>query len=295
MNCVKRQSVLSCFTVLAIAADARRTQHAEENSKSLKHKNKGLLQLLLAQGSTGGITRRFALGSSLALAAPMSAQAILEEKGDFRGNKNRPCTTNFGAPTVETCFEFGPLSDARKALKKCYGDSQCVATGEVSPERSAPPWVPDKGSSAEANMTRAWEFLVKAVEEQEGLQIVEKNDEDYYLHATADSVIPPGGTDDVEFKLYEPVVATFRAASRSTVYAPGQETPISNQKSHRDRLNQIKRRLGWEDQYAAGGQLPPKADVVPIFGIKLGLFGDSKPAPGMFDDEDDDDTPIMIR
>ena len=61
------------------------------------------------------------------------------------------------------------------------------------------PWV--YGGEAKDSTATAWLTLVKAVEGQEGLKVVEvdNGNTQYYLRAETPSKVPPGGVDDLEF------------------------------------------------------------------------------------------------
>ena len=105
-------------------------------------------------------------------------------------------------------------------------------------------------------MQRAWRSLINAIEDQPNLSIVERDDKGLYLRAQAISTVPKDGIDDVEFRLVDDprsgVRALFRSATRQAVFLYPLQQPVPNQKSHTDRLEDIRLRLGWESLGLAG-------------------------------------------
>ena len=121
-----------------------------------------------------------------------------------------------------------------------------------------PPWAPSKVSPEAADTARAWRSLIAAVQDQPGLQIVERDDAGYYMHATAPTVVSGlDALDDVEFLLRTDAPGTapralFRSSTRQSVFVYPLQQPVPNQKSHFDRLEAIRLRLGWENQGLSG-------------------------------------------
>lgn len=162
----------------------------------------------------------------------------------------RKCkTVSNPALTVVTCNDFGVQADGR--LVGCEADEACVAPGAVTnPSKFAPPWAPDARSPEASDPARAWRSLVNAVQEEETLTIVERDDKQLYLRATAVAQVPPDGVDDVEFLLRPGpgrVTTIFRSATRQRVFVYPLQQPVPNQDSHTSRLRSIRGRLGWEE------------------------------------------------
>jgi hypothetical protein len=203
----------------------------------------------------------------------------------MNGDTSRRCKRETVPPStvIVTCNEYGVKADGR--LEGCGADVSCIATSAVKiPDKYSVPWSPPIASSLSENVTRAWRNVVNAVEDQEGLTIVERRDEDRYLRATAASVIPKGGIDDIEFLMKDqlPPTVLFRSATRQSVFIYPLTQPLDNQKSHAERLQQIRDRLGWEED-----NLPGMKTGTISGGFKDSFgFGLFNPAPSSVDEED---------
>ena len=217
-------------------------------------------------------TRRDFVGGAVAFSLPSSALAA---SITGQTDASRLCkTASTPAATVVTCLGYGIQKDGR--LAGCSADEACIATSAVrNPSKFAPPWAPNKLSPEASDVKRAWRSLVAAVEEQEGLTMVDRVDDDYYLRCTAPSAVPSDGIDDVEFRLLAelPPRAVFRSASRQSVFVYPLQQPLPNQKSHAERLEAIRIRLGWETLGLAGdGALEAEMggrQVRNFFGLQL--------------------------
>ncbi|KAJ8601741.1 hypothetical protein CTAYLR_006758 [Chrysophaeum taylorii] len=158
-----------------------------------------------------------------------------------------PCRTETSALfKTRTCVRTG-IQDGR--LLSCTPSENCVATSAVkSPSQFGPPW-----TYGRSNATEAFRDLVGAVED-EGLTIVEVDEDNFYLHATAPTQVRGGRAldlDDVEFKLAPADDLVFyRSASREAIFFfPAQNiysVPLSDGGSNRARLEAVRKRLGWE-------------------------------------------------
>ena len=161
---------------------------------------------------------------------------------------NRLCkTVSTPAATVVTCLGYGLQKDGR--LAGCAADEACIASSAVrNPSKFAPPWQPNARSPEAADVKRAWRALVSAVEDQEGLVVAERIDDKFYLRCTAPAQVPNDGVDDIEFRMLDelPPRALFRSATRQAVFVYPLQQPVPNQKSHAQRLEAIRNRLGWE-------------------------------------------------
>lgn len=203
--------------------------------------------------TTSMLRREFVLSTVGLLSAPHAALAVA---GDITGDSSsRYCqTSSTPAATVVTCLGFGLDSNSR--LHGCAADEACVASAAVNnPSKFSPPWAPMSTSREAKDGQRAWRALVSAVEDEPGLTIVERNDERLYLRATAPAAVPTDGTDDVEFRLLDEAGgprALYRSATRQSVFVYPLQQPIPNQKTHAERLERIRVRLGWESLGLAG-------------------------------------------
>lgn len=93
----------------------------------------------------------------------------------------------------------------------------------------------------------AWLSLVKAVEGSEDLQVIETDNNQYYLRAQGKSKVPPGGYDDLEFLLVpQESLVFFRTASRQMVFVYPVQQPLSDGGTLKKRLDGIQKTLGWE-------------------------------------------------
>ena len=203
----------------------------------------------LVVGSVVG-RRLFVSAVTAALAGTPAFPAFAAVQGTITGDTSRKCqTSSTPAATVVTCLGYGKDKDGR--LKGCGADEACIAPAAVNnPSKFSPPWAPIANSREAQDPQRAWRALVNAVEEQNGIQIVERSDDSYYLRATAPSAVPTDGIDDIEFRLLPEVGAPralFRTASRQAVFVYPLQQPIPNQASHAERLKAIRVRLGWEE------------------------------------------------
>jgi len=197
------------------------------------------------------LTRRAALSGICAAGCPPAVHAAT---GSITGQSGRKCQTlSNPAVTVVTCLGFGLQSDGR--LAGCAADEACIASSAVNnPSKFAPPWAPSGSSPESTDAPRAWRSLIAAVQDQSDLSIVERDDERYYVRAQAPSVVNGlDCVDDVEFLLRVDGAesaprALFRSATRQSVFVYPLQQPVNNQKSHFQRLEAIRLRLGWENQ-----------------------------------------------
>ena len=185
------------------------------------------------------------VGGGLSLCTP---QALLAASVTGQNDATRLCkTVSTPAATVVTCLGYGLQKDDR--LAGCSADEACIASSAIrNPSKFAPPWAPNKLSPEASDTRRAWRALVSAVEDQRDLTVAERVDEKYYLRCTAPSAVPQDGIDDIEFRLLDelPPRALFRSATRQSIFVYPLQQPLPNQKSHAERLEQIRSRLGWE-------------------------------------------------
>jgi len=233
---------------------------------------------------------RGAFGALLALSARSAGASV---SGGITGLDDKLCKTDSDPfKTIVTCINYG-LENGR--LRGCNSDEACIATAQdTSNSQYAFPW-----TSSTSDAPRAWTSVVAAVEDQPDLKIVVREDDKFYLRATAKSKVPPGGTDDVEFLVIsgpdsKPLVS-FRSSTRQTLYVYPLQQPVDNQQSHIDRLKAIRSRLAFgqeSSQSIAGyGALDrTKGDEYNagnLFGFKL--------EGGKVDDEGTEDFEAALR
>lgn len=147
-------------------------------------------------------------------------------------------------------------------LAKCRGDNPCISTSSVgNPSKFGPPWSYQPQTDSP---DLAWQSLKSAILsiKDKGV-IVESIDgpNTYYLRAEFPSTWK--GTDDVEFRLItSDALVTYRSASREAIFIYPLQTPINTNKN-KNRLEEIRNALGWEE--FAGDQLYIGSDskVVP--------------------------------
>ena len=196
---------------------------------------------------------RLSMTRRAALTCAMMPQSAFAAQGSVTGQAGRRCKTESNpAVTVVTCLGFGLQRDGR--LAGCAADEACISSSAVNnPSKFAPPWAPPTVSPEASDAARAWRSLIGAVQDQPGLEIVEKDDSNYYMRAQAlSSVSGLDAIDDVEFLLRGDAGAVpralFRSATRQSVFVYPLQQPVPNQKGHSERLEAIRQRLGWENQ-----------------------------------------------
>lgn len=173
-------------------------------------------------------------------------------------------------------------------LAGCAADEACLSSSAVNnPSKFSPPWAPSSVSPEAADAARAWRSLVAAVQDQPGLEVVERDDTGRYLRATAPTVVSGlDAVDDIEFLLRTDSGAApralFRSSTRQSVFVYPLQQPVPNQKSHFDRLEAIRLRLGWENQGLSGDS----ALEAEMSGAKVGNFFGFLSGVKVPDDED---------
>eukprot|EP00967_Tisochrysis_lutea_P068961 scaffold90508_cov28-Tisochrysis_lutea.AAC.3 len=193
------------------------------------------------------------------VAAPPASRAI----------PDRRCTTTSNPSITVTVCERPPLS-ADGSLGGCGAGESCIATAAVkSPSKYSPPWAPPSFSAEATDAGRAFRALVGAIEEQAGLQIQEQDAEQLYVRAIGSSAVPPDGTDDVEFRVRRDsetnrVSVSFRSGTRQSIMVYPITQPLVDDASHYKRLNEIRRRLGWDEM----GRLPSGVELEQGEGIR---------------------------
>lgn len=149
------------------------------------------------------------------------------------------------APQKRTPPQVFGLKKGR--LLPCRQISNCISTSSInSVEKYSRPWAFSNDAEVE------FKDLVNAVQQNSQLKVVEINEDNKYIHATAKSAVPPTGTDDVEF-LLNPTdkIIAYRSNSRETVGGGGQI--VGDGGSNRNRLESIKRKLGVAEMSSTEG------------------------------------------
>jgi len=154
-------------------------------------------------------------------------------------------TSSTGVTTI-SCRRFGLDRDSR--LLGCNPSENCVSTSAVNtPGKYSEPWsYVSKSNSAR----QAWIALLELAKYDTlglGLKLVEADADNFYLHATSPSKIPPGSFDDLEF-LFKPLdnIVLYRSSSRDALLVYPFQQPISDQNSNLNRLEKIRNELGWD-------------------------------------------------
>jgi len=157
--------------------------------------------------------------------------------------------------TIVTCARSG-IDPVAQRPPKCLSAENCISSSSVqSASKYMSPWV---YGGAAADTPSAWLSLVRAVEAQEGVKVVEidNGSKQYYLRAEVGSKVPlpPGGIDDIEF-LMSPKdgLVFFRSASRQMAFLYPLTQPVGDGGSIKRRLEAIQKVVGWstvEDYYA---------------------------------------------
>jgi len=130
-----------------------------------------------------------------------------------------------------------------KSLGSCGSEENCVSSSAIgSPVKYGAPW---SYATVTDSPREAWSALEAAVRAEPGVAVREVDG--FYLHATAPSVFPPGGEDDIEFLLRpEEKLVLYRSRSQKVTYIYPFHQPLGDFGSNRKRLERIRDRLGWQ-------------------------------------------------
>ena len=127
-------------------------------------------------------------------------------------------------------------------LLPCKQLSNCISSSSVnSIDKFGNPW--EFGSQGKDGLTEFKDIKDIISDMPETYTLVDSNEENLYLHATAKSVVPPNSIDDIEF-LINPLdkIITYRSNSREVIVAAN--SVLSDNGSNKNRLQSIKRKLG---------------------------------------------------
>lgn len=133
----------------------------------------------------------------------------------------------------------------RTRPKRCKASENCISTTSVqSASKYASPWVYNTQDVNEAFLQ-----VVKAVESEGSMKVVEIDNNKHYVRAEGPSKVPPGAIDDVEFLLTpkeEDSLVFFRTGSRQSVFVYPVQQPLPDGGTLKKRLDTIQKRLGWD-------------------------------------------------
>ena len=175
-------------------------------------------------------------------------------------------------PTKATATEFATeagrkgcstISDPAKTIVTCTGElyngerlssisatENGVSTSAIrNPAAYTAPW---SYLTETSDAAQAWKSLLAAVQAVDRRVVVESVT-DTYLHATVPSsdqlgAGSAGNVDDLEFVLRpDDNLVLLRSASRTAVFVYPLTQPVSDRNSNRQRLEQIRQTLGWQE------------------------------------------------
>lgn len=132
-----------------------------------------------------------------------------------------------------------PYGLIKGRVQKCKTLSNCISTSSVnSLDKYSRPW------EFTGDGDKMYSDLIKVVSDDPYLKLADKDDSLHYLRAEAKSAVPPTGTDDLEFIVNSADhIITYRTNSRDVIVA-GVDNVISDAGSNRNRLENIRRKLG---------------------------------------------------
>lgn len=196
------------------------------------------------------ITRRTWLSSPalLGLLTPhngLSASPVAAVEYATSDGRGPNCITRSDpSRTVVSCPPRLIGSDGR--LASIASTENGVSTSAIrNPSAYASPWsyLPETSDAS-----KAWKSLVTAVSSLPDVELVTEDDAGYYLHAVVPSTSGGADRDDVECVLRpDDRVVLFRSASRTSVFVYPVTRPVSDRNANRQRLENLRQRLGWAE------------------------------------------------
>ena len=186
------------------------------------------------------------------------ATNVPTEKAATSAGRRGCKTSTTPSQTIVTCngdnllLTSGGTDTSSLRLSKISASENGISTSSIrNPSRYSPPWTYLTETS---NPKQAWESLVRTVQSLPNVNIVNVNNDVYYLHATiptsfptiADATLDGGNIDDIEFLLKpEDNLVLYRSASRTSIFVYPVTQPVSDRDTNLKRLEQIRNTLGW--------------------------------------------------
>ena len=184
--------------------------------------------------------------ASLAVVVTPTPAKAAEEYATSAGRKG--CTT-ISDPSRTTVTCLGETLDVQPpTVERRLGGIAATANGVSTsaiknPSRYTPPWL---YSTETDNAARAWTSLRTVVLSWPDVRTVSATED--YLHVTVPTAQPPGiqSLDDLEFLLRpDDNLVLVRSASRTSVFVYPLTQPVSDGNSNLQRLEKIRKTLGW--------------------------------------------------
>jgi uncharacterized protein (DUF1499 family) len=140
-------------------------------------------------------------------------------------------------PSKSSPMSYGLKKDR---LLPCKTLSNCISSSSVnSIDKYGRPWAYSENKDAKEE----FEQVKREMQAQEGIRVVDTNEDKLYIRAEARSAVPPTGTDDIELIVNGlDHIITYRSNSRDTVFAGTSVVPDGG--ANRNRLSALQRRLG---------------------------------------------------
>ncbi|CAM9542089.1 unnamed protein product [Scytosiphon promiscuus] len=219
---------------------------APQATASVDERSMVMLDATAQQGcrrASDGGSRLIAAGLSLALSILLSSPASSLAADSGMPGSGPGCSTSTNPSySLVSCERTGLDRDGR--LLGCSASENCLSTSAVKvPGKLGSPW---EYSRQTEDADRAFGSLVRAVEgtSEATMKTIDVNRR--YILAQFPSKVPPGSVDSVEF-LVKPddQIVLYRSVSRDTLFLYPLQQPVSDQGKIKERLEGIRKELGW--------------------------------------------------